>query len=315
MAGALCRTSAALWPLSLIDGRATFRARCQTGAMSRATAIVTGACGGIGAAVSVSPGMIDTPIGQQEKAAGFATDRMLEVTPAGRMGVPAEIAAVISFLASPTRRHPGTTARRASRERTRSSRRSSSPTRCASQWPMTMSPLGHVGRSAQSATHFLPLRWIGTWSRQCYTATHVYRGGIHAPLAPIDHPSGLDAVCCACGLRRRRHALQHNACSNADRGEQCASSHESWCDIRQRQRVSIAYGCGRCADCCRERRPRFCPSSRSQHTGTWRGNTVCASRDTSDPSTARTRPGDANTSRSSRRRDDCTGADGVGHER
>jgi NAD(P)-dependent dehydrogenase (short-subunit alcohol dehydrogenase family) len=52
--------------------------------------------------VSLSPGMIDTSMGRQERAATRGMmDKMLAVTPARRMGDAREIAAVVAFLASP----------------------------------------------------------------------------------------------------------------------------------------------------------------------------------------------------------------------
>jgi NAD(P)-dependent dehydrogenase (short-subunit alcohol dehydrogenase family) len=51
--------------------------------------------------VSLSPGIIDTPMGRLEKTAGPEIDRMISLTPLARMGDPKEIAAVVTFLASP----------------------------------------------------------------------------------------------------------------------------------------------------------------------------------------------------------------------
>ena len=51
--------------------------------------------------VSLSPGNIDTPMGQLELARGNGMPEMIAVTPAGRMGCPEEIAAVALFLCSP----------------------------------------------------------------------------------------------------------------------------------------------------------------------------------------------------------------------
>jgi len=51
--------------------------------------------------VSLSPGIIDTGMGRLEQDAGPEIDKMIAVTPAGRMGIPHEIASVVAFLASP----------------------------------------------------------------------------------------------------------------------------------------------------------------------------------------------------------------------
>ena len=51
--------------------------------------------------VSLSPGIIDTGMGRREQSAGPEIDKMIAVTPVGRMGVPGEIASVVAFLASP----------------------------------------------------------------------------------------------------------------------------------------------------------------------------------------------------------------------
>lgn len=51
--------------------------------------------------VSLSPGIIDTSMGRLEQSAGPEMDKMIAVTPLGRMGEPHEIASVVAFLASP----------------------------------------------------------------------------------------------------------------------------------------------------------------------------------------------------------------------
>ena len=51
--------------------------------------------------VSLSPGIIDTSMGRLEQKAGPEMDKMIAVTPLGRMGEPNEIASVVAFLASP----------------------------------------------------------------------------------------------------------------------------------------------------------------------------------------------------------------------
>lgn len=51
--------------------------------------------------VSLSPGIIDTSMGRLEQQAGPEMDKMIAVTPLGRMGEPREIASVVVFLASP----------------------------------------------------------------------------------------------------------------------------------------------------------------------------------------------------------------------
>ena len=53
-----------------------------------------------GRIVSLSPGIIDTPMGQRELATQDAMPWMIEQTPLGRMGTADEIAAVIAFLCS-----------------------------------------------------------------------------------------------------------------------------------------------------------------------------------------------------------------------
>ncbi len=54
----------------------------------------------MGAPNSVSPGIIDTGMGRQEFDAQPIMQVMLDNTPAGRLGRPEEIAAVVGFLTS-----------------------------------------------------------------------------------------------------------------------------------------------------------------------------------------------------------------------
>ena len=51
--------------------------------------------------VSLSPGIIDTAMGRLEQKQGPEMDKMIAVTPLARMGLPEEIASVVTFLASP----------------------------------------------------------------------------------------------------------------------------------------------------------------------------------------------------------------------
>ena len=55
--------------------------------------------------VSLSPGIIDTGMDRLEQGAGPEIDKMIAVTPAGRMGMPQEIASVVTFLVSPDARY------------------------------------------------------------------------------------------------------------------------------------------------------------------------------------------------------------------
>ncbi len=57
--------------------------------------------GRVGARIcSVSPGIIDTPMGRQESAARSTNDWLVQQTPLGREGRPEEVAAVTAFLLS-----------------------------------------------------------------------------------------------------------------------------------------------------------------------------------------------------------------------
>jgi NAD(P)-dependent dehydrogenase (short-subunit alcohol dehydrogenase family) len=57
--------------------------------------------GQVGARIcSVSPGIIDTPMGRQEAAARPTNDLLVQATPLGRQGGPHEVAAATSFLLS-----------------------------------------------------------------------------------------------------------------------------------------------------------------------------------------------------------------------
>jgi NAD(P)-dependent dehydrogenase (short-subunit alcohol dehydrogenase family) len=49
---------------------------------------------------SLSPGIIDTPMGRQEAAARPTNDILVQHTPLGREGQPEEVAAAVAFLLS-----------------------------------------------------------------------------------------------------------------------------------------------------------------------------------------------------------------------
>jgi NAD(P)-dependent dehydrogenase (short-subunit alcohol dehydrogenase family) len=51
--------------------------------------------------LSLSPGIIDTPMGRQEFAQQEAMKGMVEITPLGRQGTADEVASVVAFLCSP----------------------------------------------------------------------------------------------------------------------------------------------------------------------------------------------------------------------
>ena len=53
-----------------------------------------------GRVISLSPGLIDTPMGRQEAEQQPIMKIMLDNTPAGRLGQPEEVAAVVAFLLS-----------------------------------------------------------------------------------------------------------------------------------------------------------------------------------------------------------------------
>ncbi|MFM8303031.1 MAG: SDR family oxidoreductase, partial [Actinomycetota bacterium] len=65
----------------------------------RRTAIAWGPAGG--RINSMSPGLIDTPMGRQEFSQQPAMATMLERTPLGRQGRADELAAVVAFLCGP----------------------------------------------------------------------------------------------------------------------------------------------------------------------------------------------------------------------
>ncbi len=57
--------------------------------------------GRLGARIcSVSPGIIDTPMGRQEAAARTTNELLVQHTPLGREGRPEEVAATVAFLIS-----------------------------------------------------------------------------------------------------------------------------------------------------------------------------------------------------------------------
>ena len=88
-------TAAALFPDS---GMAYSWAKRGVIAVSAKAAVSWGKRGG--RVNSLSPGLIDTPMGRQEADQQPVMKMMLDNTPLGRLGEPSEVAAVVSFLLS-----------------------------------------------------------------------------------------------------------------------------------------------------------------------------------------------------------------------
>jgi NAD(P)-dependent dehydrogenase (short-subunit alcohol dehydrogenase family) len=80
------------------SGRAYFWAKRGVHRLAQREAIRFGRRGA--RVCSVSPGIIDTPMGRQESAARTTNDMLVGVTPLARQGHPEEVAAVTTFLLS-----------------------------------------------------------------------------------------------------------------------------------------------------------------------------------------------------------------------
>jgi NAD(P)-dependent dehydrogenase (short-subunit alcohol dehydrogenase family) len=94
----LDRVHAAVGPSVEDSGLAYFWAKRGVHRLAQREAIRFGRQGA--RVCSVSPGIIDTPMGRQEGAARTTNDMLVGVTPLGREGHPEEVAAVTSFLLS-----------------------------------------------------------------------------------------------------------------------------------------------------------------------------------------------------------------------
>ena len=94
----LDRIHAALGPTVEDPGMAYAWAKRGVQRFVRAEAVRLGPLGA--RACSVSPGVIDTEMGRQERAEHSFMDILVERTPLGRMGQPEELAAVVAFLLS-----------------------------------------------------------------------------------------------------------------------------------------------------------------------------------------------------------------------
>ena len=94
----LDRIHAALGPTVEDPGMAYAWAKRGVQRFVQAEAVRLGPLGA--RACSVSPGVIDTEMGRQERAEHSFMDILVERTPLGRMGQPEELAAVVAFLLS-----------------------------------------------------------------------------------------------------------------------------------------------------------------------------------------------------------------------